>query len=313
MSVVTSELIPYSLEGEENLPLPPLSISGQDTESISGVATIAGGKVVYTYEYPREVVTDEVPLLIVPGYFGIEAGYRKLRNNVAQSGKPAITIRPVRSQSLLATFHPDYFLHPGALASQATYGVLSDVQWLYDHDTFDLVGHSLGGWTVGALATLHPGKVRSATFVASAGMEDNSTISMVKRLPGFMRHEVIPNLPKLLEDHDPATAFQFLHYLWRNPYQTCIEGVGASNCDIRPTVVQLGEAGIKTAILNFASDHLTCNKTTQNEMEGHVDFCETHPKVDLGHLAINLEPEVVGQRVREIVQKITANTQKKSR
>ena len=307
MTLSTKESLSSIHQSNEYCPAFPPNSPGQDTEVIHGRTETAGGTVDYTYERPLEMITDEVPLFIIPGYLGVESGYRELRERIAQEGKPAVTLKPLRVPSLSAALHPDYLLHPGALASRAAYGVLSDVQERYNHDVFDLAGHSLGGWTVSALAKRHSKKIRSATFVASAGLEDHSTWSLTRRIPTFVLYEVLPNLSAMTGDLNPAVVREFLHYIWRNPYRTGIEGLGVSNCDNRPTIIEIGNAGVKTAILNFASDHLICNKTTQNEMEDKVDHCETHPRQDLGHLAPNLEPEAVATRLMEIIQKITAD------
>lgn len=306
MTLATKEFIPFPRESGEYDPSSLPASPKQDTEITRGRAQTGCGPVDYTYERPLEMVTDEVPLLIEHGYIGIETGYRKLRGQIAQSGKPAVTLTPARVPSLGAALDPDYFLHPGALASRAAYGVLSDVQERYDHDVFDLAGHSMAGWTISALAKRHPGKIRSATYVASVGLEDHSTLSLARRLPDFAFHEVLPNLSALAGEHDPAVILEFLHYIWRNPYRTAVEGVGLSNCDNRPTIVEIGNAGVKTAILNFANDRLICNKTTQAEMEDKVDHCETHPDESLGHLAPNLQPEIVATRLTHIINKINA-------
>jgi pimeloyl-ACP methyl ester carboxylesterase len=288
----------------EALPVPPRD--QQATQRFCGRAKIAGAEVDYTYERPLECITDEVPLLIVPGYAGIKPAYRRFREEVVQSGKPAITMRPVREQAMVAALHPHYLLHPGALPTRAAYGVLSDVQKKYDIDEFDVAGHSMGGWIVALLAERHFNKVRSASFVASAGLEDHSLTRLISRLPDFMAHEFLPNFPSLAHDTGVRSAIETLHYVWRNPYRTCVEGIGVSNCDIRPTLSHLGELGVKTAIMNFGSDRLIHNHTTQAEAGPLVDYCETHPDRSLGHLAPQLHPDLVASRLTDIIRDITA-------
>jgi pimeloyl-ACP methyl ester carboxylesterase len=295
-------------EGHQLLPKasPVSSREKYASERFCGHARIAGAEVAYTYERPLEYITDEVPLLIVPGYAGIKPAYRRFREEIVQTGKPAITLRPVREQAIAAALHPHYLLHPGALPTRAAYGVLSDIQEQFDIDQFDIAGHSMGGWVVSLLASRHPAKVRSASFVASAGLEDHSLATLIGRLPDFMAHEFLPQFPALAHDSGIRLAAETLHYVWRNPYRTCVEGIGVSSCDIRPTLSHLGELGIKTAIMNFGSDHLICNLTTQTEVGHIVDYCETHPDRSLGHLAPQLQPQVVASRLVDIIDTITS-------
>lgn len=281
------------------------------SEKIEGYAEVAGARVNYTYENPLES-TDDVPALIVPGYVGIKPAYDRFRSEIVQTGKPAITLRPVRSQALSAALHPNYLLHPTGLPSRMAYGVLSDIQQRHGIDRFDAVGHSMGGLVVSLVAQRHPDKIRSASFVASAGLEDHSLAVMSKRLPSFLQHELIPNVPHLMMESEARALYEMFYYIWRNPLRTCVEGIAVSHCDIRPALPRLGELGIKTAVLNFASDRLTCNQSIEDEVGPLVDHLETHPRRELGHLAPQLEPKLVATYVTNIIDTITAPKNKQA-
>ncbi len=279
----------------------------QATERLQGITEVVGAPLRYTYEYPLEEVTDEVPFLIIPGYGGIKPAYRRLRESLVQSGKPAITLRPLRCHSIAAATHPSYFLKPSALPSRAVYGIMNDLRISHGVDTFDLAGHSMGGWVASRVAERHSDKVRSVSLVASAGLEDHSPTLLIKRLPKFFAKEFLPRMRQVAIEDELRFARDALHYVLRNPARTLAEGVAVAKCDIRPSLVRLGECGVRTAILNFSSDYLIQNKTTKSEVGHLVDHCETHERSDLGHLAPQVHPDLVASRLVEISRKINAS------
>ena len=313
MSLATTELfIPYQRESTENEQSRLLDRPGQDTKVTAGFAQVEGGGIVhYAYEEPLEFYTDPTAAVIVHGFIGVESSYRKLRHNIAQSGKPAVTTTPVRHLPLKATLSPNYLLKPRALSAQATRAVISDVQRKQEAEKIDLVVHSMGGMTGTEVASEHPEDVRSITYLASIGLEENTLFSLTRSVPAFIVQEILPDLLPGYKEHDLASALEALgmapeviRYIWTNLYQTGAECTGLSR-DIRPAMVNLGKAGIKIAILNFASDKLTRNKTTKAKVGPHVDYCETHPREDLAHLAPYHQPQVVSDSVVSIIDKIT--------
>lgn len=286
----------------------------QRTRRVQGRAKVAGAIVGYTLEYPLEEITDPVPALVVPGYGGVKSVYSNVRRAIAESGKAAITYRSLRSQSLAAAIRRRN-LNPASLPMRAANGVMSDVQEtidddLFDFSTFDLVGHSMGGFVsvclAKSLAERNSDRVRSVTMVASAGLEDHNTLSLLGRVPRFIKDELIPALPLLQREYGIATAAEALHYVYRNPGRTFLEGLAVSNCDIRDKLSSLGELGVRTAILNFKSDRLISNQTTAQEVGHIVDHCETHPDASLGHLAPQVASAAVAKSVFDITQKINA-------
>lgn len=276
----------------------------QLTEKMPGVANFGSGRVNFTYERPLEYIEDETPLVIINGYVGVKSAYKLLRRNVVQLGRPAITIRPVRKHSRRASIHPKYLLNASSLHSRAAYSVISDITARCGVENFDLVGHSMGGWVAGSMAQLHPDKIRSVTFMASAGLESHTLGSLLLRLPTFTRKEFLPHIDTLRDVDETRLALEAMYYVLRNPGLTIREGVGVSRCDIRPLLPRLGELGVRTAILNFASDELIHNRTTEKEVGHLVDYCETHPSKHLGHLAPQLEPLTVARSLHNINRKL---------
>lgn len=308
MSVLTRDYVPISRHDGEALATGCLPADEYDTVRLKGETSIGGRVVHYTCEFPLGGTSGDVPALIAPGYMGIEAGYGSLRGDLARRGKPAITFEPARAQKFRRAVHPKYLLHPDALAGRITYGVMQDAEAQYGFDTFDLVAHSMGGIAVSDVARRHPDHVRSALFMASAGLEDHSVFSLSKRLPPFFREELLPNMFDLGLSTNPRAILAMYRYIWRNPYRTCAECLNVCGCDNRDKLADIGNAGVKTAIMNFASDRLICNKTTQDEVGGLVDHCETHPNPSFGHLAPNLSKQSgsVAERIVYILDKINA-------
>ncbi|CAN5690713.1 hypothetical protein BH23PAT2_BH23PAT2_01900 [soil metagenome] len=275
----------------------------QDTKCVQGEAEFAGTRAQYIIEKPLEHVTDEVPMVIVPGYLGIKQAYVGLRRSIAQLGRSVVTLRPVREQSVRAALHPSYLLNTGALPARSVYGVMSDIQAEHgiNSEVVDLIGHSMGGWVASNVAERHPSKVRSVTLVASAGLVGHSTGSFLKKMPAFTRHELAPAFWALKEEGgELRLAVEALRYMVRNPYRTSVEAVGASNCNIRPSLSRLGELGVKTAILNFKADRLIDNQKAEAELERSVDYCKTHPAKYLGHLAPQMYPQLVAKFLTDI-------------
>lgn len=292
---------------DESIPERQIEVPPEDRQQtivIAGQRKLNGATVEYTYEQPIDYIIDDVPLLIVNGYMGTEPAYDRWRQNTAQRGKPAITLRPVRKLSPAVALHRKYLTHPGALPSRAVYGVIQDMKERYEFEQFDVAGHSMGGWVSTMVAEEHPEDIRSITYVAAAGLEDHSFIKMMQRLPKFYKEEFKQHVKTLYAENHKKLAFESLHYILRRPLRTLAEGIGVSECDIRPVLPLLGAYGIKLAALNFDSDKLVLNTYVKQDIGHLFDYCETHPDSSLGHLLPQLEPLLVSDSVLAINKKI---------
>lgn len=221
-----------------------------------GVATIAGARVEYTSEQPanEDEITDPVPLLITHGFGGIKGSYRNMRSAVAQSGKPAVTYRPARSQGMRGNLNPHNLLHPEELLSKAAWGVMRSIEQAQGYNIFDVSGHSMGGRTAADVAIHHPEHVRTAIFVAAVGLDEHSVPEMLKRGTRFLKADLAPALPQLIRDNDSRLAFEAVHYILRNFPRTVAEGLTAAGCDLHQRIARLGDYGIRTAAIQFQRD-----------------------------------------------------------
>lgn len=258
------------------------------THRINGVAKIAGARINYTYELPEEV-TDEVPLVILPGYGG--ANYANFRQAVAARGKPAVSYRPPRNQRLLAGLRPAHLADPARLQSQAAWGVVRDIADTLRHQQFDFSLHSRGGQTGTDLAIHKPDYVRSMIFVGSSGLDGHSIADMAARIPRFLSGELLPALPKFTMDDSPVNMLDCLHYFLRSPLRTMREGVSIANSDIRTKVATLGKLGIKTAALQFARDSFFPLESVEASSAHLFDVFMVYPDPNAGHMTPQLEPQ----------------------
>jgi pimeloyl-ACP methyl ester carboxylesterase len=280
------------------------------TRIFTAVERVGKSAVRYTLEMPEEV-RDPVPLGIAHGWFGMEGGYADLRHWVAQNGKPAVTVRPTRVIGNLAGYHPSHLMHPEKLLCQTMYGALRGIRKSkaaeamgLDASYGDLLGHSMGGRTAAYVALMRPDLVRSVTLVAAAGMEPHSVPEFLQhRIPEFMRKEI----PTAVRDKHfkqylrPAAAMEFAEYAFRGGMRTLKEGISIGSCDIREVVHELGNLGVRTAMLTFPADAMIPARPSL-EHSGHlVDLAAILPYRRVGHLGPQTHPEAVGQAQLEIL------------
>jgi hypothetical protein len=90
-----------------------------------------------------------------------------------------------------------------------------------------------------------------------------------------------------------------MHHIYRNPARTIAEGLEAGNSDIRPVVVQLGNLGIKLAILGYKKDNLC---PINNTLKDCTDLIKEHGILthvlnnpNAGHLAPQVYPQEVAR------------------
>lgn len=262
----------------------------KNTRLIHGLARTASTEVVYTIEFPHADDTiDPVPGLFVNGFCGIKAGYRGPRHETALSGKPAITLEQNRQLTLRSAADKDTFIKPARLLCKAVGVVMKDVRDTYGYEQVDLIGHSMGGYISANVAEHRPERVRSVTFLASAGMEPHSLWVIARRFPAVAK-DMLSALPQLPEELRPMIRNELEHVL-ANPTRTLSEGISVANCDIRPQIRKLGKIGIITAALQFAADGFFPLDKVRQHSENIVDRFEVHPNEKLGHLGPQIDPK----------------------
>lgn len=225
----------------------------EQTESVptsvyTGIGRVAGMNlaVEYTFEGP-ETGGQDTPLLIFNGLAGTEGAYDEFRSEVAQRGKPAISVRPVRGD-----YHLGHMLHPQKLASKAGLGVMRDVTAEAGYEKYDVWAHSFGGQPATELAIHRPELVRTVTLASAVGLDDHNLPKMIERLGDFARKDFLPSLGKLATM--PSFIRDEVEYFGRNPALTLAEALSAGSCSLHERVQRVRELGIPVGAILYARD-----------------------------------------------------------
>lgn len=257
---------------------------------------IGGSIVRSTVEVPDKLL-DPHPVVYAHGYFGFKAAYSELRHATARNGKIAVTYHPPRSQNMLTAFHSTHIISPQKLLIQAVIGAMRGTERLLEdigteHDKFDLSGHSMGGRSATEAAHRNDGLVRSVILNEAAGLEEHDLAMMISRLPKFFKKELIPAIIKKEFAHNRTGDIikQSAHYMLRNPYKTLLEGIIVADCDIRDRVSDLGNLGIKTAILVGQSDTLISAERTAEKSMGISDIFAHYDAKEANHIWAQTHP-----------------------
>lgn len=302
------EYIPSAFQEEGDFYL-----DGNYSSSITnGYVRIGGATIEFTLERPS-LVKDPVPLLIAPGYGGIEEGYVKLRESVVSIGnKPSVTFKVPRSQDNFSGFHPNHLFHPERLLAQAVIAISSNLIASdgveYGYDKMDTTGHSMGGPAVVNAGLIKPELFRSVTAMASAGLDGHNLVDMAKRGPGSIKNEIIPSIRRMKVKKDVGSALVLAHYVFRNPIRTASEGIAVGVSDIRESVVYLGKFGVKTAALQFPSDRIFPLHGVVNHSSERFNLFRVFPDPEANHVWPNSEPEAVAIELLDIIDNLQNNS-----
>jgi pimeloyl-ACP methyl ester carboxylesterase len=274
------------------------------THISQGVVHIGGAAIKYTLEEPLEI-EDPTPMLLVPGYGGIKPAYKELRGAVAQLGKPAVTFRAPRTQKRFATYHPKHLLHPERLLTQSVIGITKNVidRWgeKRGFTQLDIAGHSMGGPAIVGAGIIHPELFQTATAVASAGLDGHNMFVLAGRVKGVVTEELAPLIKDVRVARDYKTVLHMAHYIGRNPWRTTTEGLAVANCNIREEVVTLGNLGVKTAALQFASDQFFPLDGVVAHSGDRFDHFREFPDSQANHMWPMIDPEGVAEELVSIV------------
>lgn len=305
MAVITHDT--GSLEAQEVAPieilppeLPNFTLEEAHEHVFAYETTVyAGEGEVNTTRFVPDEVEDEVPVVIVPGYAGIESAYTELGYAMAYGGKRvAYTMTPVRRHGA-AALHPNHFLHPLRLPSQAVNAVAKTEMYLHGDVGVDLFCHSLGGPT-GIGAALHrPEYFRLINLAGSAGLTGHNALDLARSVPGAAV-DVGRNILKLPIDRRRA-ARHLLHYLFDNVPRTVLEAVAISGTDINDDVQRVRDIGIKVVRTQFIRDPFFPTSKVSDEDKTVVD---AYLEVDDGHLGPLLQPVVMSRLHHQAAQSL---------
>lgn len=277
-----------------------------ETERTHGFTRIAGVAVEYTYEAPasKKDVTDPVPVLLVPGYGGTESAYWKLRHQITQHGKPAISYQPPRTKGWLQDLHPANSLRPHRLTSQAAYAVVKDVIDSFGHESVDLSGHSMGGKTISDLALHRPELIRSLLYNASVGLDQHTVLQMLGRALICLRRDIGPEARHLLQESENRLAAEITHYVLRNPVRTAGEALVAASCNLERSIQTIRSHGIKTGAIQYHTDAFFPLPAFLNASQHLFDVVHVYRDPHSNHLQPQRDPAGVAKATVEVLHQL---------
>lgn len=255
-----------------------------------GEERIGGAVIPYSVAIPEEI-TNPNPAVIAHGYCTPYMAYEGLQQAMAANGQITGLYHSPRNQKNLAGLHSKHLAHPERLLSQAVWGVMRgmmrhDSRIGLESDQFQLTGHSMGGYSIVDTATNHHEFVDSLLLNQPAGVGNNSTLKLVSRLPKFMQKELIPAITHEEErvSEPLKLLLHSLRYILSNPYKTALEGLHASSCNSNQKLAQLGELGVKTAVVVGLADTLISATDAAKHGSDHVDIFAAYADPRANHL-----------------------------
>lgn len=278
----------------------------EDIATISGVARFARAQAEYMVFVP-DVVTDPYAAYFSHGFGGIGAGYEDLGLETARRGKIAVVADPAYGWSLAHHLDKRYIKSPEKLPGDATHAVMQKVLGMDGLDIagFDVVGHSMGGFA-GSEAVKHrhrPDKVRSMTFMASAGQYKQNMASLSYRGLKFM----VKDAPGIVRNVRPQNATratrQFIRY-WSSPHRRFLEGMAISFSDVTKTARELSNSKIVTSILLFEDDVFFDYERALANMGPVVDIVGHHEDPEAGHGAPQDSPAEVARSLFRVWNRV---------
>jgi pimeloyl-ACP methyl ester carboxylesterase len=264
-----------------------------ETYRYTDVTKIGGAVVRYSLETPADT-TDDVPVVIIPGFCGIRSAYDQLAHALAERGKPAITVQPVRGRLFPASLIPRRPEPVDKLASQAVWGAMRDTKERHGYETFDVLAHSMGGLIATRLVEHQADSIRSVTYLASAGLDgDHSPRTMLARTLNGGAEDLLALVKSLKPVSDALASREVLHYVLRNPLRTVREALAVSTCNLTEDVQNVGYLGVKTAALQFAADRYFPLSLVEAHSGNAFKHFEVYGDTLAGHNAQQSDPEGV--------------------
>ncbi len=271
------------------------------TVVVKDMAWIDGMKIPFTVEMPLEI-TDEVPLVLMNGYFGIEASSAGLRKAIAEQGKPAVTYK-IQRGSMRHLLDLDHHLHPEKLHAQATHAVLRAVRSDYDIEQVDVAPHSMAGLTLASLNHKALQHIRQAHMMAPVGINEMSMLGLGKRVPHLIMEDVIPLLRNLPFAVDSDGLRDVARYL-ANPVRLLSDGLAISFCDTRERLQEIREVyDMPITTTWFAQDAIITAAEGHERARGYVDESMYFADRTAGHNAPINRYETVARHLVGLTQR----------
>lgn len=177
----------------------------EGTEFVEGFADAGGVRLHHVQCGP----TDGAPVVLVPGWPETWYAWRRVMPLLAAAGRRAIAFDPP------GLGQSDYLPQGTAYDTGRVADVVYEAVTSLDLEPFDLVGHDVGCWIAYALATRHPGAVRSLTLLEAAlpGVTPDAAFAVTNAPKVFQFYlNAVPDLPELLMQ---GKTRDFLAWLFR--------------------------------------------------------------------------------------------------
>lgn len=270
-----------------------------------GKASIARAKIDWRYRLPEE---SSGSVMIDHGLGAKDGAYSSLADFLASHGIAVAEHRATHYQDLLAGLHPRHLFDASRLLYQAPWGVIRDIQNRDDiegpTETFDMVGHSLGGRTAVKNAQRHPDTIGNVVLIDSIGMEGHHLPGLALRLPGFFHNELRPVITGgglEIEEKARLVAGGVLYFA-ENPWRGAGEIWSLSRARIGEDLTELSKLGKGTAVIASPQDSLV---HTEEEAGKKSDVFVRLPEIEgkrLDHLGPIRHPEIYGITVIRLLQ-----------
>lgn len=181
--------------------------------------------------------TDEIPMVLIPGYTGHPKAYGNFAHHLALNGRDVIRYSTDRRQNI--------FREPLAEQAKAAYAATKAARAVLDFEQIDTIGHSMGNSISAKFAAEKGTLIRSHNALGGAGMHDaNQLFGMIGRLLKVGAFEVIPNSKTLLENTPPGTLEAEVIHIGRNLLQLLREGLVTAVEDSRPDFEKAKDQGV---------------------------------------------------------------------
>ncbi|HET9173802.1 MAG TPA: hypothetical protein VFN56_00805 [Candidatus Saccharimonadales bacterium] len=233
---------------------------------------------------------------LVPGYFGIERGYKPLaRLLVELDDELAVaTFEPLRCQPQRGLWTSEFvspLLVPHRLLGQSARAVTEHVAKTHSGiEEVSLIGHSTGG--PGALNAANHSSliVHNVILLASAGVTGHNALSLALKAP-IVLWEGLSNHDRLVANLGEEPAYFFLnsvhdlvHYAFTNPLRTSGEALAVGQCNAMKNVKRARALGIKVGGLFINNDAFFPGDVAKRMVSSDLDsfICLGS---DMGHLA----------------------------
>lgn len=248
----------------------------------------AGALLHYATEQQHSTVNAYT--ILVPGFYGIHAAYAGLRHETAVLDPTigVISMEPPRTASLR---HADHVL------PKAVWGIMKDVAETTGVETFNLVGHSMGGPAAVHAAQyirLHkdPGLIGDITLNAAAGVTNHNLVKLGPRALQLVANEVRRGYPELHRRMGAKAAAEVVRYTLHR--QTLYEMLAVCKSNILNDIAELSEAGVHTSAVYFPCDPLFDADRAERNLQNRVHtFTVMDTPPTAGHIAPQIHPAEV--------------------